>query len=109
MNTSILKIGGIDVTSFDSASAGIKQVEYAIDYVSDMRSGFGATQNRLEAAQKIDDITAENSQAAESLMRDADMAEESLEFSKNNILQQVGQSMLAQANQQPSSVVQLLM
>lgn len=109
MNTSILKIGGIDVTSFDSASAGIDQVEYAIDYVSDMRSGLGATQNRLEAAQKIDDITAENSQAAESLMRDADMAEESLEFSKNNILQQVGQSMLAQANQQPFSVVQLLM
>lgn len=73
-----------------------------------MRSGYGATQNRLEAAKSIDDTTSENSQAAESLLRDADMAEESITYAKHNILLQAGQSILAQANQQPENVVRIL-
>ena len=108
MNTAILKIGVLDVSSYPSASASLSQVEGAIDYVSEMRSGYGATQNRLEAAKSIDDTTSENSQAAESLLRDADMAEESITYAKHNILLQAGQSILAQANQQPENVVRIL-
>lgn len=73
-----------------------------------MRSGYGATQNRLEAAKSIDDITEENSQKAESLLRDADMAEETVAYAKHNILLQVGQSVLAQANHNSNNVLQLL-
>ncbi|MCM1467563.1 MAG: hypothetical protein NC086_05395 [Alistipes sp.] len=108
MNTGILRIGGVDVSTYDSASAGIDRIEWAIDYVSDMRSGYGATQNRLEAAKSIDETTEENSQAAESLLRDADMAEESVAYAKHNILLQVGQSILAQANHHPDNVLQML-
>lgn len=108
MNTAVLKIGVLDVSSYPSASASLSQVEGAIAYVSEMRSGYGATQNRLEAAKSIDDTTSENSQAAESLLRDADMAEESITYAKHNILLQAGQSILAQANQQPENVVRIL-
>lgn len=108
MNTAVLKIGVLDVSSYPSASASMSQVEGAIAYVSGMRSGYGATQNRLEAAKSIDDTTSENSQAAESLLRDADMAEESITYAKHNILLQAGQSILVQANQQPENVVRIL-
>ncbi|MDE7432608.1 MAG: hypothetical protein K2N34_11945 [Lachnospiraceae bacterium] len=108
MNTAILKIGGVDVSSHDSASSGISSIDKAIDYVSDMRAGYGATQNRLEAAMSVDDITAENTQAAESLLRDADMAEESIAYARNSILLQAGQSVLAQANHQRDNILSIL-
>lgn len=108
MNTGILRIGGVDASSYDSASAGIDRIEWAIDYVSNMRSGYGATQNRLEAARAIDDITEENSQKAESLLRDVDMADESVAYARHNILLQVGQSVLVQANHNSDNVLRLL-
>lgn len=80
----------------------------AIEKVSSYRSLFGAQQNRLECAKSVDDNTAENTTAAESRIRDTDMAEEMVNFSKNNILAQVGQSMLAQANQSTQGILSLL-
>ena len=86
----------------------IDEIGNAIKMVSDTRSIFGAQQNRLEHALKQNNNTAENTQAAESLIRDTDMASEMVKYSKESILQQAGQSMLAQANQDAGSVLQLL-
>lgn len=83
-------------------------IDYAIDYVSDLRADLGATQNRLEHAYRLNDLTSENSQAAESRIRDTDMASEMVNQSKHSILQQAGQAMLSQANQLPNGVLQLL-
>ena len=73
-----------------------------------MRSHFGALQNRMESAMAVDDIMAENTQAAESRIRDADMAKESLEFTKHNILKQAAESVLAQANHSKDGILSLL-
>ncbi len=83
-------------------------VQAAIEKVSAMRSTLGAVQNRLEHTIANLDTTAENTQAAESQLRDTDMAEEMVTYSKNNILAQAGQSMLAQANQSTQGVLSLL-
>lgn len=98
----------LDVTSFENASDAITRLETAIDKVSTYRSTFGAQQNRLEYGKTLDDLTAENSQAAESRIRDTDMAAEMVSHSKHSILQQAGQSMLSQANQIPNGVLRLL-
>jgi len=86
----------------------IALVDAAIKTVSETRSEFGAMQNRLEHTIKNLDNGAENLQAAESRIRDVDMAKEMMELTKQNILQQASQAMLAQANQQPQGVLQLL-
>ncbi len=109
MNTGILGIGGIDVSTHSSASAAITSTAKALDKVSDMRSQFGATQNRLEHAMAVNQINAENTSAAESRLRDADMAEEMMEHAKYNILIQAGQSILAQANHTPDSMLEGLL
>lgn len=109
MNTGILGIGGIDVTTQSGASSAITSVGKALDKVSEMRSLFGSTQNRLEHAMAVNEMNAENTSAAESRLRDADMAEEMVEYSKNNILIQAGQSILAQANHTPDSILQGLL
>ena len=83
-------------------------VQEAIGKVSTQRSKLGALQNRLEHTINNLDTTAENTQAAESRVRDTDMASEMVQYSKNNILTQAGQSMLAQANQQTQGVLSLL-
>ena len=83
-------------------------IQEDIKAVSGLRSDLGAIQNRLEHTIANLDTTAENTQAAESLIRDVDMASEMVEFSKNNILAQAGQSMLAQANQATQGVLSLL-
>ena len=83
-------------------------IQEDIKAVSNLRSDLGAIQNRLEHTIANLDTTAENTQAAESLIRDVDMASEMVEFSKNNILAQAGQSMLAQANQANQGVLSLL-
>lgn len=108
MNTALLKLGAIDLTSHPSASTAIGRIDYAIDYISNMRTGYGATQNRLESARSVNDSSAENTQAAESLIRDANMAKESMAFSKERILSSAGQSVLAQANHLPDAVLRML-
>ena len=98
----------LDVTSQASATAAIKVFDNAIKTVSAQRSKLGAFQNRLEYTINNLSNAAENLQAAESRIRDVDMAKEMMNFSKNNILAQAAQAMLAQANQQPQGVLQLL-
>ena len=94
--------------SYDDATAFIETVDAAITAVSTQRSDLGAIQNRLEHTIANADNTAENLQAAESRIRDVNMAEEMVSYSKSSILQQAGQSMLAQANQQTQGVLSLL-
>jgi flagellin len=98
---------GTDDVNADYAGAMTK-IQEDIKAVSSLRSDLGAIQNRLEHTIANLDTTAENTQAAESLIRDVDMASEMVEFSKNNILAQAGQSMLAQANQATQGVLSLL-
>lgn len=96
------------VSNFSNATAAIKTVQSALDKVSKQRSALGALQNRLEHTITNADNTAENLQAAESRIRDVDMAKEMVKFAKDTILQQAAQSMLAQANQQTQGVLALL-
>jgi flagellin len=92
----------------DLATASLSDVDAAIDAVTTIRSGFGAVQNRLEHALAVTGVYQENLTSAESRIRDVDMAEEMVELTKNQILQQAGTAMLAQANQAPQSVLNLL-
>ena len=101
-------IAGIDLSNRDQASASITVLDSAIQKVSTQRSKLGAIQNRLEHTINNLGTAAENLTAAESRIRDVDMAKEMMEFTKNNILQQAAQAMLAQANMQPQGVLQLL-
>lgn len=96
------------VDDYETANATLKAVQEAINRVSNQRSALGAIQNRLEHTIANLDNVAENTQAAESRIRDLDMASEMVEYSKNNILAQAGQSMLAQANQSTQGVLSLL-
>ncbi|SFH70309.1 flagellin [Tindallia magadiensis] len=98
----------LDVTSFEKAEAAITVINDSIERVSAARSNLGAVQNRLEHTISNLDNSAENLQAAESRIRDVDMAAEMMELTKQNILQQASTAMLAQANQAPQSVLQLL-
>ncbi|MGI6037842.1 MAG: flagellin [Limnochordia bacterium] len=100
--------GGIDVSSRAAANRAVTDIQTAIDKVSAERSKLGAVQNRLEHTIANLGTSAENLQAAESRIRDLDMAEEIMAFTKNNILQQAATAMLAQANMAPQSVLQLL-
>jgi flagellin len=96
------------VTSQAGATAAISTVQTALDTVSTQRSALGALQNRLEHTIANADNTSENLQAAESRIRDVDMAKEMVKYSKDSILQQAAQSMLAQANQSTQGVLSLL-
>ncbi len=98
----------LDVTNQASASLAVNAYDMAIQSVSTERAKLGATQNRLEHTISNLDTSSENLQAAESSLRDTDMAEEMTKYSKNNILMQAGQSMLAQANQATQGVLSLL-
>ena len=98
----------LDVTSQASASLAVNAYDMAIQKVSTERAKMGATQNRLEHTISNLDTSSENLQSAESSLRDTDMAEEMTKYSKNNILMQAGQSMLAQANQSNQGVLNLL-
>jgi flagellin len=101
-------INGSDVSSRETASGSVTAIDKAIETVSTERSKLGAMQNRLEHTISNLGTSAENLQAAESRIRDLDMAEEIMAFTKNNILQQAATAMLAQANMAPQSVLQLL-
>jgi len=103
-----LKVGGTDISSQKAADAAITTINNALEIVSEQRSALGAVQNRLEHTVNNLGATEENLTASESRIRDVDMAKEMMEFTKNNILTQAAQAMLAQANQQPQGVLQLL-
>ena len=105
---SAFKLDKPGVDTYSKANATITAVQDAINKVSSQRSALGALQNRLEHTIANLDNVAENTQAAESRIRDTDMADEMVEYSKNNILAQAGQSMLAQANQSTQGVLSLL-
>ncbi len=108
MRTSALGVNGLDVNDRDHAEAAITTIESAIQLVSDERAKLGSVQNRLEHSINNLGTSSENMSAAESRIRDVDMAKEMMEFTKQNILAQAAQAMLAQANQQPQGVLQLL-
>jgi len=104
-----LKVAVVDIeTSATTAATAIKQIDDALQDVSDFRADLGAYQNRLEYKIQNLDNAAENMQAAESRIRDADMAKMMTEFTKNNIMFQASTAMLAQANSLPQSVLRLL-
>ncbi|WP_313126773.1 flagellin N-terminal helical domain-containing protein [Proteiniclasticum ruminis] len=99
---------GINVSTQEAANTAIKTIDDAITAVSAERSKLGAVQNRLDHTINNLTTTSENLSAAESRIRDVDMAKEMMEFTKNNILNQASTAMLAQANQMPQGVLQLL-
>jgi flagellin len=103
-----LAISGVDLSTQTGAQAALDTLDTAIGSVSTERANLGAMQNRLEHTVNNLGVTSENLTAAESRIRDVDMAKEMMEFTKNNILSQAAQAMLAQANQQPQGVLQLL-
>ena len=108
MHRTTLGLNGLDISTAAGASKSIRKVKDAINNVSSVRGDLGATQNRLEHTQNNLSVMAENIQDAESTIRDTDVAEEMMSYVKNNILVQSAQAMLAQANQVPQGVLQLL-
>ena len=101
-------IDALKIGTATNAQSAITTVQSSIEKLSTLRSKLGAVQNRLEHTVANLDNISENTQSAESRIRDTDMAEEMVQYSKNNILQQAGQSMLAQANQANQGVLSLL-
>lgn len=101
-------LNGTSVDTYAKAQTAITNIQTSITALSTQRSTLGAIQNRLEHTTANLDNISENTQSAESRIRDTDMAEEMVQYSKNNILQQAGQSMLAQANQANQGVLSLL-
>ena len=108
MHTGSLGIAGIDIGTQDGAAAAVDLIKNAINIVSDVRGTLGATQNRLDHTINNLSVMTENIQDAESTIRDTDVADEMMAYTKNNILVQSAQAMLAQANQVPQGVLQLL-
>ena len=107
-HVSALGLTNMSIADQKSAAAALDQIKDAINYVSDVRGTLGATQNRLDHTINNLSVMEENIQDAESTIRDTDVAEEMMEYTKNNILIQSAQAMLAQANQVPQGVLQLL-
>jgi flagellin len=108
MSSGALGIKGISVAKQEDANVAINKLDDAIKTVSTQRAKLGAVQNRLEHTVNSLNTANENMTASESQIRDTDMAAEMIKYTKSNILQQASQSMLAQANQQPQGVLQLL-
>ncbi len=108
MHTKAMGIDDVDISTQVGAQNAVAKIKDAINYVSSTRGDLGAIQNRLEHTINNLSVTTENMTAAESRIRDVDMAEEMMAYTKNNILVQASQAMLAQANQIPQGVLQLL-
>ena len=108
MSAKALGIASVSVAKQDDANTAINKIDDAIKTVSTQRAKLGAVQNRLEHTVNSLNTANENMTASESQIRDTDMASEMIKYTKSNILQQASQSMLAQANQQPQGVLQLL-
>ncbi len=107
-HTDAIGVGEIDISTQEGAKDAMTAIKDAINYVSDVRGTLGATQNRLDHTISNLSVMQENIQDAESSIRDVDVAKEMMEYTKNNILVQSAQAMLAQANQLPQGVLQLL-
>ena len=107
-HTAALGLDKISIADQDSAALAIDAIKAAINTVSDIRGTLGATQNRLDHTINNLSVMTENIQDAESTIRDTDVADEMMAYTKNNILIQSAQAMLAQANQVPQGVLQLL-
>jgi flagellin len=108
MDAESIGVSDVDVKTSDAATISIVKVGIALDIVSAQRSELGAYQNRLEHTINNLDNVVENTTAAESQIRDTDMATEMVRYSNSNILSQAGQAMLAQANQSKDGVLNLL-
>jgi flagellin len=108
MHVKSLYINDVDISTQDGAADAINKIKNAINMVSSTRGDLGAVQNRLEHTQNNLSVMSENIQDAESTIRDTDVAEEMMSYTKNNILVQSAQAMLAQANSVPQGVLQLL-
>jgi flagellin len=108
MHAKNLGISDVDISSQEGAAAAMDKIKAAINQVSDTRGGLGALQNRLDHTINNLGVMRENIQNAESTIRDTDVADEMMAYTKNNILNQSAQAMLAQANQLPQGVLQLL-
>ncbi|MGL5633623.1 MAG: flagellin [Sarcina sp.] len=108
MRASALGLKDLNVNTQDGAASAITELDAAIKNVSGFRADLGSVQNRLEHTIAQTNNSAENLQAAESRIRDVDMAKEMMNLSKNNVLVQAAQTMLGQANQQPNQVLSLL-
>ncbi|MBO0992235.1 flagellin Hag [Bacillus sp. SD088] len=108
MDAATLEVSELDISTQEGADMAIESLQAAIDKVSGERSKLGAVQNRLEHTINNLNTSSENLTAAESRIRDVDMAKEMMEQTKNSILAQASQAMLAQANQAPQGVLQLL-
>lgn len=108
MRADALGVKNVDLKTAEGSQKATATIQAAIEKVSTERAGLGAVQNRLEYTISNLDNTTENLTSAESTLRDVDMAKEMMTFSKNNILNQAAQAMLAQANQQPQNVLSLL-
>ncbi|MBR2207996.1 MAG: hypothetical protein IJ859_04215 [Synergistaceae bacterium] len=108
MRSHALGLDGVNVMSHDRAARSITIIDNAIDKVSTQRAKLGAYQNRLEYTANNLTTASENLTSAESRIRDADMTKEMMQFTKLNIMLQAGNSMLAQANQQPQNVLSLI-
>ena len=107
-HTTAIGIDGVNIGNQEGAAAALETIKNAINYVSDVRGTLGATQNRLDHTINNLSVMEENIQDAESTIRDTDVADEMMAYTKNNILIQSAQAMLAQANQVPQGVLQLL-
>lgn len=108
VSTLSMGINSIAISQPKYANKALNRIDDALKYLSSKRSLYGALENRLEYAVKVDEITAENTQSSESIDRDADMASEMVQYAKASILRQVGVSILSQANQSTQSVLSLL-
>lgn len=108
MNAEALTVENLNVSGEQTAKEAIDNVKFALNYIAELRSDIGAQQNRLEHAQSINLNSAENTTAAESAIRDTDMAKEMVQYSLKNVLEQAGVSMMTQANQMNQNVLNLL-
>ncbi len=108
MNADIIGVNDLSVLTSVDAKEGINKIKNALAVISKARSDIGAQQNALEHTINNNEATVENTQAAESRIRDTDMAKEMVSLSLNNILQQVGDTMMSQANQSREGILALL-
>lgn len=108
MSTTGLNLQDMDITSIDKANASMTTIDVAIEAISDIRAGFGASQSHLEHTFQNLSVTTENMTNAESRIRDTDMADEFTSLTRDNIMFQAGASMCAQANSLPEMVMNLL-
>ena len=108
MNAMILGVSSLNVSTAQGATKALDKIKNASKKISEQRSELGAFQNQLEHSYQINQLTEENTQSSESQIRDTDISKEMLEYSKQNILEQVGMAMMAQANQNKQGVLLLL-